>query len=65
MAEHDLTDDELTDLFTKGKTHTIKDFVSKKKTVFSAKIKIDNVQDKETGEIKREQHLNFLQESDS
>lgn len=53
MAEHDLTDDELTDLFTKGKTHTIKDFVSKKKTVFSAKIKIDNVQDKETGEIKK------------
>ena len=38
MAEHDLTDDELTDLFTKGKTHTIKDFVSKKKTVFSAKM---------------------------
>lgn len=53
MAEHDLTDDELADLFTKGKTHTIKDFVSKKKTVFSAKIKIDNVQDKETGEIKK------------
>ena len=53
LAQHDFTEKELDRLFTKGSTHTIKDFVSKKGTVFSAKIKIGDTKDIKTGEMKK------------
>ena len=46
-------------LFTKGCTHTITDFVSKKGTKFSAKIKINDITDEQTGKKRKGTEFQF------
>lgn len=59
VSGHTFTEEELERLFTKGCTHTITDFVSKKGTKFSAKIKINDITDEQTGKKRKGTEFQF------